>query len=91
MKHLLRIVLVSFVASFALATPSAAGPFEDGVAAVNRGDFATALRLFRPLADQGFSAAQSDLGVMYENGQGVPQDDAEAVKWFRKGVKYIIP
>ena len=34
-------------------------------------------------AAQGHAAAQSKLGVMYTNGQGVPQDDGEAVKWFR--------
>ena len=34
-------------------------------------------------AAQGHAAAQSKLGVMYTNGQGVPQDDGEAVKWYR--------
>ena len=34
-------------------------------------------------AEQGHAAAQSNLGVMYTNGQGVPQDDGEAVKWYR--------
>ena len=29
------------------------------------------------------AAAQSNLGVMYGNGRGVPQDDAEAVNWYR--------
>jgi uncharacterized protein len=62
----------------------AAGSFEDGVAAYKRGDYATALRLWRPLADQGDATAQYNLGVMYGKGQGVPQDDAEAVKWYRK-------
>jgi Sel1 repeat len=37
-----------------------------------------------PLANQGVAEAQSNLGVMYEQGQGVPQDYAEAVMWFRK-------
>ena len=35
-------------------------------------------------ADQGDAKAQVDLGVMYANGDGVPENDAEAVKWFRK-------
>jgi TPR repeat protein len=42
------------------------------------------LQLLRPLADQGDTKAQFNLGVMYANGLGVPQDYAEAVKWFRK-------
>ena len=40
---------------------------------------ATALRLFRPLADQGLAKAQLFLGVMYANGQGVPQNQVEAM------------
>jgi len=35
------------------------------------------------LAEQGNASAQSDLGFMYDNGLGVPEDDAEAVRWFR--------
>ena len=38
----------------------------------------------RKAADQGDAAAQYNLGVMYDNGQGVPQDYAEAVRWYRK-------
>ena len=30
------------------------------------------------------AVAQYNLGVMYDNGEGVPQDDIQAVKWFRK-------
>jgi TPR repeat protein len=32
---------------------------------------------------QGFAVAQFNLGVMYSDGQGVPQNDAEAVRWYR--------
>ena len=44
--------------------PAAAGPLEDGVAASRNGDFATALRLLRPLADEGNATAQLNLGFM---------------------------
>ncbi len=57
---------------------------EDAEAAVNRNDFATAIRIMRPLADQGNARAQRLLGMMYNAGWGVPKDDAEAVKWFRR-------
>jgi len=60
-----------------------AGQFEDGVAAYERGDNATALRLFQSLAKQGNAEAQYRLGNMYDDGKGVTQDYAEAVKWFR--------
>ncbi len=62
---------------------TSAGPLEEGAAAYQRGDYATALRLLRPLAEQGDAAAQNNLGVISANGRGVPQDDAEAAKWFR--------
>ena len=58
--------------------------FADGYAAYQRGNYATALRVFRPLANEGYAGAQTNLGLMYANGQGVPQDAAEAVRWYRK-------
>jgi len=54
--------------------------FEDATAACERGDYTTAMPLFRRLADQGHAGAQNDLGSMYYKGQGVPQDFAEAAK-----------
>ena len=38
----------------------------------------------RGAAEQGAAAAQYDLGNMHREGEGVPQDDAEAVKWYRR-------
>jgi uncharacterized protein len=61
-----------------------AGPFEDASDAYQRGDYATALRLSRPLADQGLAEAQTYLGLMYEKGLGVPKDYQQAAAWFRK-------
>ncbi len=69
-----------------LTAPAWAG-FEEGKAAYNRGDDATALREWRPLAKQGDAEAQFFLGAMYNLGDGVPQDDVEAVKWFRKAAE----
>ena len=37
----------------------------------------------RALAEAGDASAQNNLGTIYDNGQGVPEDDAEAVKWYR--------
>ena len=61
-----------------------AGDLEDAKAADDRGDYETVLKLLRPLAEQGDAKAQFNLGVSYSKGKGVPQDDKEAVKWFRK-------
>jgi hypothetical protein len=66
-----------------LASPVAAGSFEDAFAAHDRGDYATALLLFRPLADQRNARAQFVLGTMYANGEGVQQDYVAAMKWYR--------
>ncbi len=69
-----------------LATPAGAH-FYEGLAAYKRGDYATALRAWRPLAEQGFAPVQYNLGLMYENGRGVPQDDAEARRWYWKAAE----
>jgi hypothetical protein len=53
-----------------------------GEQALKEGDYATALRKFLPLARQGSAVAQYNLGVMSANGQGVQQDDKEAVHWY---------
>ena len=63
-----------------LTAPAWAG-FDEGLAAYDRGDYATALREWRPLGEQGNAAAQFFLGLIYDNGQGVPHDYAEAAKW----------
>ena len=46
-------------------------------------DDASDFRQTLQLAEQGYAYAQYNLGVMYENGRGVRQDYAEAVKWYR--------
>jgi len=48
-----------------------AGDVEDGLAAAKKGDFATALRLWKPLAEQGNARAQNNLGFMYANRGGI--------------------
>ena len=76
--------MLTLVLALGIFGPVAAGPFEDGLAAYDAGDYATMLRLFRPLADQGDAKAQGILGVMYAKGEGVPQDYALAMQWYRK-------
>ncbi len=57
--------------------------FEDGEKAFARGRYTEALRLWRPLADQGYAVAQFMIGNLYADGLGVGQDYSEAAKWFR--------
>ncbi len=61
--------------------------FEEGMAAAKRGDYATAVREWRPLAEQGDATSQFNLGAMYDKGLGVPQDYVQAVKWYRKAAE----
>ena len=58
--------------------------YQAGMDANNRGDYATALREWRPLAEQGDARAQFDLGLLYENGDGVSRDYAKAHQWYEK-------
>jgi hypothetical protein len=79
--------LAVFFVVAALSLPSIAGPSEDADAAYKSDDYATALRLWRDLAEQGDASAQTSLGRLYRDGRGVSADQAEAVKWFRKAVE----
>ena len=60
-----------------------AGPFEDAMFAYEKGDYAAAVGMLRPLAEQGNVTAQATLALLYDTGHGVPQNLGEAVKWYR--------
>ena len=70
----------------ALTQTLSAQHFDSAVAANKRGDYRTAIKHLRPLAEKGLPEAQALLGAMYAQGRGVPQDPAKAIKWFRKGI-----
>jgi hypothetical protein len=59
-----------------------ADAFDDGLAAYQRGDYAAALNFWKPLAEQGHAGAQYNLGTMYYNGLGVPQEHILGCMWF---------
>lgn len=61
--------------------------FQQGLTAYEQSNYQTAFKLWLPLAEQGYAQAQGGLGMMYERGLGVKQDDFEAVKWFRKAAE----
>jgi len=82
-QHIHRRLIVALLALSVSGSVVFADPYEDGFAAYNRGDYATALQIWRPLAEQGNALAQTALGVMYYNGKGVAKDFNEAVKWYR--------
>lgn len=55
---------------------------DTALAAAQAGDWQTAWDIWKPLADAGDARAQSNIGVMYDNGKLVEQDSAEAVHWY---------
>jgi TPR repeat protein len=58
--------------------------YEDGLLASRKGDYITAFREFRSLAENGHAKSQRQLGIMFEMGLGIKKDYSEAEKWFQK-------
>src|SRR5258708_8184987 len=87
----LKRAIAAVVLASAFAAPVAAGTFEDAVDANARGDYVKALRLIRPLANDGDATAQFNLGLMYVTGHGVQQADSAAALWFRKAAEQAYP
>ena len=81
MKKLLKVLMLT------LATNAWAGDLEEGVNAYGKGDFKAALTLLQTLAETGNAVAQSYIGPMYSHGEGVAQDDEEAVHWHKLAAK----
>ena len=81
MKNLHVLLMVSLLTC--AGGVAIAQDYDVGLKAAQAGDFQTALKEWKPLADQGHAGAQYTLGWMYANGEGVPEDDAEAARWYR--------
>jgi len=83
--------LLILLFSLSMAFSASGGQFESAIAAYERGDYATAFRLMKPLAEKGDAKAQHNLGVMYDSGRGVTQDSTMALKWYRRAAEQGIP
>jgi len=71
-------------ALFGVAT---AGQFEDGEAALQRHDYAVAVQILQPLAEQGNVAAKKRLGeAMFDLGV-MASDEVQTIKWYRKAAE----
>ncbi len=77
----MRTATMLLAAVVVLVAAPACTDYEAGKEAYDRGDYATALTKFRPLAQQGNARAQYNLGVMYYRGYGVTKDDVLAHMW----------
>jgi Sel1 repeat len=71
----------------ALSGTAFALPQPDAEAAYARGDYATAFKIWLPLAEQGSAEAQRNVGRMYERGEWVAQDKQAAAEWYSKAAE----
>jgi uncharacterized protein len=86
MRKLFEIGLIVVALIFGSAALTLADN-QTGLKAYRSGDYATALRKWRPLAELGDANAQFNLGLLFLQGRGVAQDDKEAMMWFRKSTE----
>ena len=86
MRMSLRFPITLVLSIVPLAVPAWAD-YKAGEDAYNRGDYATAVHEWQPLAEQGDASAQINLGTLYVNGQGVSKDYQQALYWFRLAAK----
>lgn len=86
-RRLLVMVVVGVVLGLGTLTPVTAQDFDKGKAAYKSGDYATAMRVWRALAQQGDARAQYALGRIYRSGKSVQRDSGKAAKWFQLAAK----
>jgi TPR repeat protein len=84
-KNLIRVL--AFVLTIGVECTVKAADLDQGLDAFDIGDYMTAVREFRPLAEQGDASAQYNLGILYFNGLGILQDYTKAANWYRKSAQ----
>jgi hypothetical protein len=82
-----RSLLLTFLALATLASMPAMADFKAGLDAYKKGDYVSAAKEWRPLADGGDPIAQYNLALLYLDGHGVPQSTEEAANWFRRAAE----
>jgi hypothetical protein len=83
-KHIIILLLIFF-------TQLCQADFQSAGEAYKKGDYETAFNELLPLAETGDHRAMYAVGSMYAAGNGVEQDLAEAMKWFKEAAKYGRP
>ena len=84
----LTLILPVLLLTLLVWNPAYSADFQKGVDAYNSGDYATALREFKPLAEQGIAYAQFYLGVLHEKGLGGPANHTAAIEWYTRAVEH---
>lgn len=70
-----------------MVVPVYANDFQEGLDAIHETNYEKALEKLIPLAEHGHPAAQYNIGVMHEWGNGMPQDNANALKWYKRSAE----
>jgi len=91
MRHVPPLLVAALLFLAAPCSSSAAAVTDKAVAAMQKGDYKVALDELRPLAAKGDPNAQFLLGMLYDSGRGVAQDQAVAASWYRKAAKQNHP
>jgi len=83
--------LLWLVATLLIGAPTlTAADLDSGMRSKDLGDLVTAIRELRPLAEQGISKAQFEIGLIYlVGGDGFPKDETEAEKWFLRSASAV--
>lgn len=83
-------LLRTFIATVLVLLPivaARADALQDAASAIQRKDYASAVRLLEPLAEAGQARAQTQLATLYYHGHGVPEDDAKALFWYERAAR----
>lgn len=81
-KSIIFAAIIGFTSTAAMADR-----FDDGVVAFIKGDSATAMKIWQPLAQNGNAEAQYHLGYMFQTGTGVEKSNQKALYWYNKAAK----
>ena len=87
--HWLKIILVALSAFY--ISSAGADDLNAGFVKLSEGKPDEAVKLWAPLAESGDKVAQASLGLLYQAGQGVTQDQLRAVELFRKSAEQGYP
>ena len=81
------IVLFALLGSANLPAASVDAEMDAGLAAVEKGDYPAAVKIFEGLANAGEAEAQYNLAMLYRDGKGVSKDMAQSALWFRRAAE----
>ena len=87
MRTLIRAIVLCSILLLAPRSSLHALTTDKAVKAIERGDSETALKELRPLIEKHDPNAQFLMGMLYDSGNGVPQDQAMAASWYRKAAE----